>query len=300
MPLKSPSPQTGVLLTNWQTYWTSFVAVASQLGVLAWYVRAAHRMEARGKRWSRYKEAAFVAGLVVVAYAMEGGIAAYWRSNFTVHVVQLLVLMDAAPVLLAMGAPLTLAVQSSRRRTTTALLSALHSRPARLLTNPLVALGVGVATTIVYFLTPLYALSEGHPVFQAYVYLHFLLVGCLFWWPIVNRDALPRRLGIAARFALVLATVPWDGFLGLAIAAVTKPLYAAANTVADTQSGGDVLLGLGEVFAVAALAFLFVDWAAEEERKAVRADRQLDAAMAAARGGGTPGGLVTDVPGGLP
>jgi putative copper resistance protein D len=277
------------------------VAVAAQLGALAWYLRAVRRLETGGRRWSRYKQAAFIAGLLVVAYAMEGGIAAYWRSNFTVHVVQLLVLMDAAPVLLAMGAPLTLAVRSSGRLPTTVFLGALHSRPARVLANPLVALGAGVVTAYVYFLTPLYAFSEEHPVFQAYVYLHFLLVGCLFWWPIVNRDVLPRRLGIGARFALVLVTVPWDAFLGLAIAAVTKPLYAAANTVADTQSGGDVLLGLGEVFAVAALAFLFVDWAAEEERKAVRADRQLDAAMAAAREGGAPGsGLVTEVPGGLP
>ena len=36
-------------------------------------------------------------------------------------------------------------------------------------------------------------------------------------------------------------------------------------------------------FIVGGLVYLFVEWAREEERKAVRADRQLDAALAAAR-----------------
>lgn len=290
MPVKSPSPQASVLFTSWQTDWTSIVAMCVQLAVLVWYLLSMRRLGERGRRWSRYKAASFVAGLAVAAYAAEGGIAYYDDSNFTVHVVQHLLLMNAAPPLLAMGAPVTLALQSSSRRTTKWLLKILHSSPARFLTYPLVALGSGVVTMYAYFLTPLYALSEQHPVLHAYIHLHFLLAGCLFWWPIVGRDVLPRRLSFGARFMLVFVTIPWNAFLGLAIASVTKPLYAAANTLADTQSGGDVLWGLGEIFTVCALGILFVDWAADEERKAVRADRQLDAALAAARA--SPGGMV--------
>ncbi len=281
--MKSPSPQASILFTSWQTDWTSVVAMCVQVAVLAWYLRSMQRLGTRGRRWSRYRAASFLVGLAVLAYAAEGGIAYYDGSNFTVHVVQHLLLMNVVPPLLAMGAPVTLALQSSSRTTTTRLLKVLHSPPARLLAHPLVALASGVVTMYAYFLTPLYAFSEQHPVFHAYVHLHFLLAGCLFWWPIVGRDSLPRRLSFGARFLLVFATIPWNAFLGLAIASVTKPLYAAANTLADTQSGGDVLWGLGEVFTVCVLAVLFVDWAADEERRAVRADRQLDAALAAAR-----------------
>jgi putative membrane protein len=283
MPIKSPSPQAGILLFSWQTDWMSLVAICVQLLVFAWYLRSMQRLRARGRRWSPYRTTSFIAGLVVVAYSAEGGIAYYDDANFTLHVVQHLLLMNLAPPLLAMGAPITLALQSSSRRTTTLLLKILHSRPAQLLTHPLVALGSGVVTMYAYFLTPLYSFSEQHPVFHAYVHLHFLLAGCLFWWPIVGRDVLPRRLSFGARFVLVFVTIPWNAFLGLAIASITKPLYAAANTLADTQAGGDVLWGLGEVFTVCALAILFVDWAADEERRAVRADRQLDAALAAVR-----------------
>jgi cytochrome c oxidase assembly factor CtaG len=92
------------------------------------------------------------------------------------------------------------------------------------------------------------------------------------------------------RFVLVLVQIPFDAALGLVIAMATKPFYPAGNTLADTQNGGNVLLGLAEVLIVAVLALLFVEWAREEERKAVLADRQLDAALEAARSvAGPPG-----------
>ncbi len=281
--VKSPSPQPGTLVLHWQTHWTSVVALVLQLVVLAWYLRGVHRLGGRERSWSPYRTAAFVAGLVVVAYAVEGGLAFYGSSNFTVSVIQHLLLITVAPPLLAMGAPVTLALESSSPRTTALLLRVVRGPAARLLTYPAVAFAGLMGTMFVFFLTPLYGFSEGHPVLQAYLLFHFLLAGCLFWWPMVGKDLLPRRFGFGTRFVLVFLSVPFNAVLGLVIAGVGKPLYPAGNTLADTQSGGNVLWGLLEVFTVAALALLFVQWAREEERKAVRADRQLDAALAVAR-----------------
>jgi putative copper resistance protein D len=280
---KSPDPQATVLLFSWQTTWTCLLATVLELGALTWYVRAARRLAALGRPWPRVRFASFVVGLLVVAYAVEGGIAHYERSNFSAHVVQLLLLVDIAPPLLAIGSPLRLALQSSRGPTSTSLAAWLHSRPARLVGHPFVAFAAAVGTMYAYFLTPAYALSERHPVLLAYVELQFLVAGCLLWWVIVGRDALPRTVGFGARFILVFVSVPFNAFLGLAVASVTKPLFPAGNTLADTRAGGNVLWGLAEVFTVAALALLFVEWAREEERKAVRNDRQLDAALAVAR-----------------
>jgi cytochrome c oxidase assembly factor CtaG len=90
-------------------------------------------------------------------------------------------------------------------------------------------------------------------------------------------------LRFGMRFVLVLLLIPFNLALGLAVASVTQPLYPAGNNLADTQQGGNVLVGLAEVLVVAALALLFVEWAREEERGALRNDRQLDAALSAAR-----------------
>jgi cytochrome c oxidase assembly factor CtaG len=283
VPVKSPDPQTSVLLFHWQTHWTSFVAIALQLVVLAWYVRGARRVTGSGRYWSPWRTGGFVLGLAVVAYAVEGGLAQYDRDNFSAHVVQLLLLIDVGPPLLASGAPIRLALQSSPRRTNALVMGVLHSRAARVFGNPLLALAIASASMYLYFLTPLYSWSEGHPAFLAYVDLHFLLVGCLLWWVIVSRDVLPKAPGFGMRFALVFLAVPVNAFLGLAVASESKPLYPVANTLTDTQAGGNVLWGLAEIFIVCGLVYLFVEWAREEERKAVRADRQLDAALAAAR-----------------
>jgi cytochrome c oxidase assembly factor CtaG len=117
-----------------------------QAAVLAWYVTSTRRLDAVGRHWSSLRTASFVVGVLVTAYAVEGGIAHYQQQNFTSHVVQLLLLIDVAPPMLAMGAPLTLALQSSPRRTSAGLFSALRSRPVRVLTNPVVALGLAMGT----------------------------------------------------------------------------------------------------------------------------------------------------------
>ncbi|MGH9105995.1 MAG: cytochrome c oxidase assembly protein [Acidimicrobiales bacterium] len=283
MPLKSPAVQTSVLVAHWQTSWTLLVALAVEVAVLVWYLMSVRRLARGGRRWPGQRTASFVVGLAVLAYLVEGGLAHYQRINFTAHVVQLVLIAYVVPPLLAVGAPLRLGLQTLRRRPSAVLAGALHSRVARALTQPLVACGVFIATLYLYFLTPLYTSSEAHPSFLVLVDLVFVLGCALFWWVVAGRDALPRTTGFGMRFVVLVVTVPFNAFLGLAVAGVSRPLYAAANTLADTHRGGDVLWGLSEVIVVAALGLLFVEWAREEERKAVNADRQFDAAMTAAR-----------------
>jgi cytochrome c oxidase assembly factor CtaG len=298
MPIKSPDPQASILLFTWQTYWVSFVALAVQVAVLAEYLARVRRLDRRGRHWSVFRTLCFVLGAVIVAYAFEGGIAHYQSSNFTAHVVQVLLLVDVGPPLLALGAPITLALQSSSRRHGALLVGMLRSWPVQAVSQPLVAFAITMGSMFVYFLSPIYQFSVQHPLFLAFAHLYFVLVGLLLWVLIAGQDGLPRRLRFGMRFVLVTLLIPFNLALGLAVANVAQPLYPAGNTLADTQQGGNVLLGLAEVLVVAALALLFVEWAKEEERSAVRTDRQLDAALAAARAAVGPRDLTdpTDQP----
>ena len=47
--------------------------------------------------------------------------------------------------------------------------------------------------------------------------LHFLLVGLLFFWPLVGVDPSPRRWPPAARLGIVFASVPFHAFFGVAL-----------------------------------------------------------------------------------
>ena len=291
MLVKSPDPKAVVLLFHWQATWVGLVVLATSVAVLVWYWRATRRLGrlrtglegSRPRKWSPYTSASFAVGVLIVAYVFDGGIAHYQRDNFTTHAVQLLLLFYVAPPLLAGGAPLRLALVTSRGGTERVLAEALHSRPAKVLSHPLVGFVAAVATLYAYLLTPVYAASERHPLLLAYAQVQVLVVGSLLWWAVVGRDALPRALGFGWRFGLVFGSIPFVGFLGVGIAAATSPLYPAGNTLVDTHQGGNVFWGLGVLFVVAMATYLFVEWAREEQQRAEQGDRQLDAALAVAR-----------------
>ncbi|HET9059118.1 MAG TPA: cytochrome c oxidase assembly protein [Acidimicrobiales bacterium] len=282
MHLKSPSPPTSFLVTGWQTHWASLLALALELGAVAWYLLMVRRVVAAGARWPLVRSAVFVLGMVVVAYGFEGGLSVYDRDNFTAHVVQLFLLVDVAPPLLAFGAPLRLGAQAPGLLRPVALWCA-RSRLVAAATHPVVVFAAYMLTLYVYFLTPVYRFSMLHPPFLGYVQVQFLVSGVLMWSVVIGRDALPRHVGFGRRFVMVFAAIPFLAYLGIVLGGLQSPLYPAANTLHDTRTGGDALWALAEVFVVAMLAYLFVEWARDEERRALVSDQRMVSTMAEAQ-----------------
>lgn len=262
-----------------QTTWVALLAVVVQVAAVYWYLSSARRSAERGRPWPRLKTLSFVVGALVAAYTVEGGIAHYSRSNFTVNVVRCLLLFDLVPPLLALASPLTLALRAASRPVGEKLLKVMESPVSRAMAHPALVVIATQAVLYIYFLTPLYAISEEHAAVGAFMDLVLVVMGSAYWWPIVGKDVMPRPLGYAPRFAMVFATVPLTIALGVGIASLTKPLYPAANTLSDTHTGGDVFWELAQVFVVLVLALLLVSFAYEEERRAVRADRQMDTSL---------------------
>ena len=95
--------------------------------------------------------------------AVQSGLASYDDEVFAVHVVQHLLLMNFAPILYALSAPVTLALQASSRPTQQRLLKVLHHPVVEFVTNPVFVVLVTYGTMIVYFLTPFYNFSLEHP-----------------------------------------------------------------------------------------------------------------------------------------
>lgn len=283
--MRSPAPEAHVLVLGVQVTWAALVPLVVEAAFLAWYLRSARRCGQRQRPWPLKRTLFFVAGTLVAAYTVEGGIAHYSRSNFTLNVVRCLLLVNVVPPLLCLGSPITLALRSSSRQAGERFLAWLESPRVRAVGHPAVMFVVAMAGLYAYFLTPLYRLSEAHAALGAAMNLYLLVVGCLLWWPIVARDVTARPLNWVRRFALVFAAVPLNIALGAAISSLGRPLYPAANTLADTETGGDVFWELSVVYTVLVLALLFVSWAFEEERRAMWADVELDAARTAEHAG---------------
>jgi putative copper resistance protein D len=273
----SPPVTAHGLLTAWQTGRFNLVAMAIEAGLAAWYLWSVRRLARRGRRWSPWRSVSFVSGLVLVAVAVQSGLASYDDSVFAVHVAQHLLLMNFAPILLALAAPVTLALQASSRGTQQRLLKVVHHPVVETVTHPGVVVTLAYGTMIGYFLTPLYRLSLEHPVLHELAHLHFLVAGALFWWLVVGLDPSRWRLSYAQKLGILAIGIPVTAVLGLALTGARSSVATGFHSVADTHAGGSILWVVGELTTLAALGIVVYQWMRAEERKAERADRRLDA-----------------------
>lgn len=264
---------------------------AALLGLLVvggLYVTGVRRLGRRGRTWPLSRTAPFVAGLAVVAVATLSGLAAYDTVLFSAHAVQHVLLGVVAPLLLALGAPVTLALQATDRSTQRAVLRLVHSRPVALLTHPLVGWTLFGGSLFALYFTPLFELSLRNDAVHAAVHAHFLLAGSVFFWPLIGVDPVRHRLPYGARILAVFLTVPVHAVLGVAILSSSTLLadgyYAEARPswtsapLDDQRTGGGILWAVGDLLGLAATTVVLVQWMQADEREAARNDRRLDAA----------------------
>jgi putative membrane protein len=267
------------------------------------YLYGVHRLRARGDKWPLSRTLLFlVAGLGSVAAVTVSGLHAYDTTLVSVHMVQHMALSMVAPIFLALGAPVTLALRVLRGAPRRRLLAVVHSRVARVLSFPLVAYAIFVANPFVLYFSGLYRLTLENSLAHEVVHAHFILTGCLFFWPLVGLDPLPGRWPYPGRALLMVLSVPFHTVLGLTIMQSTTLLggdwypslgLSWSDPWADQKVAGGILWAGGEFVSITMIGVLVMQWFKQSEREARRIDRELDrqeaaAAAAAARTGAQP------------
>jgi cytochrome c oxidase assembly factor CtaG len=214
----------------------------------------------------------FASGLAVAATVVGAPLG----DRFSGHVAEHLGLVMVAPVLVAAGRPLTLALLAlgvgARRR----LVGALRSPPARLALNPgLVWLNVVAAPWVLWF-SPLYRRSLDDRVVHGVVHLHLFLAGLLFAVVVLGLDHAGRPLGHPARALAVGLTLPLHALLGLVVLSLRRPVLnpdlPEAAGLADQRLGAALVWLGGDLLATVAVAVVVGRWFASERRRAVTGD----------------------------
>jgi cytochrome c oxidase assembly factor CtaG len=285
-----PAPTPARLLLAWT--FDPLVTVGLLAAAVA-YLQARRRLVAGGVAWPARRTAYFLSGLGALALALLSPIEAYDTVLFSVHVTQHMLLTMLAAPLLALGAPITLALRVAKGRTRRRMVRVLHSPPLRVVGHPLVAWVLFTLTLYGLYFSPLFDLTLRNPLVHGLVHLHFLAVGLLFWWPLVGLDPSRWRLPHIARLLFVFLMVPFHAFLGVAIMNSGRVLAPTLESfqrswgptpLADQQTGGAILWGAGDLIALLAVLGILISWASYEENVvAVREDRRLARERAAGR-----------------
>ena len=274
------------MFTQWELSPVLFVLLVWACGL---YLFAVWRLHDRGDRWPIGRTLSFVVGgMGSFFFATSSGLAAYDTTLLSVHMVQHMVLSMAVPLFCALGAPVTLALRTLPRKPRAWLLKVLHSPVAKVLTfAPLAFLLYVISPWALYF-TGWYDATLQSTALHELMHLHLVVVGALFFTPILGVDPVPGRVSHPFRLLLLILTLPFHAFLGVTIMGQTELIGGSwypslhdsmpwlPDPLDDQHLAGGILWGSGDLIAVLLVAVLFTQWVRASMAEARREDRRLD------------------------
>lgn len=276
-------------LTEWRPDWL-WVAVAA-FGLVA-YILGLRKVLRRGDSWSWFRTINWVIGLGVLTYVTSGPPAVYGRVLFSAHMVDHMALTMVAPIFLVLGAPVTLALRALAARRDSSrgprewLLIFIHSKFSQLVTHPIFAAANFAGSIVLFYYSDAFGYAMRDHIGHELMNLHFALTGYIFVLTMIGTDPLPRRAPYPMRLMLLLATMGFHAFFGVAIMGGTGLLAAdyfgnlgrtwGPSALLDQQMGGAVAWGIGEVPTLLVAIGVAVQWSRSDARESKRTDRAAD------------------------
>ena len=256
------------------------------------YVAGVVRLRRRGDTWPWYRTASWIAGLLLLFSITNGGVNVYESYLFSAHMLAHMALGMMVPVLLVPGAPVTLALRAIHKRADGSrgirewILLAVHSKPFAVFARPVVAGLLFAGSLWVFYYSPLFRWATIDHVGHEWMIVHFLLTGYLFVQSLIGIDPVPARPPYPIRLVILLATMAFHAFFGLALMTGTGLLLAdwygamgrdwGASAIVDQQTGGGIAWSVGEIPTVILAIAVAILWAKSDERESTRFDRKAD------------------------
>ncbi|AWL37028.1 MULTISPECIES: cytochrome c oxidase assembly protein [Streptomyces] len=261
------------------------------VAALVLYGYAVARLRRRGDAWPVHRTVLFVLGVLTIALVMCTALNDYGMVMFSVHMVQHMVISMLSPILLLLGAPVTLALRAlpvgGRGRTgpRELLLKLLHSHYMRIITHPVFTIPLFIASLYGLYFTPLFDWLMGSTAGHLAMMVHFLAVGLVFFWPIMGVDPGPHRPGYVMRMLELFAGMPFHAFFGIALMMGSAPMVGTymnppsslgIDALSDQSAAGGIAWAFSEIPSVLVLIALVFQWYRSEQRTARRSDRAAD------------------------
>ncbi|WP_367948560.1 cytochrome c oxidase assembly protein [Rathayibacter sp. VKM Ac-2857] len=257
---------------------------------IAFYVAGVVRLHRRGDRWPVHRTVLWIAGMLLLAYITNGGVNAYEKYLFSAHMLAHMVLTMAVPVLLVPAAPVTLIARAAARRTDGSrggrewVLLAVHSRFATAISHPIVAALLFVGSLWGFYYSPLFRWATTDHIGHEWMIVHFLITGYLFVSVLIGVDPSVHRVPYPMRLLLLLGTMAFHAFFGLALMTGEGLLLAdwygamgwGTDALVDQQAAGGIAWSIGEIPTLALAIIVAVMWSRSDARDSKRLDRQAD------------------------
>ncbi|HEY1529282.1 MAG TPA: cytochrome c oxidase assembly protein [Galbitalea sp.] len=259
---------------------------------LFFYLAGVWRLRRRGDSWPVHRTIMWIAGMLVLLYVTSGGVNVYEKYLFSAHMIAHMVLTMAIPVLLVPSAPITLALRAIHKREDGSrgvrewILILVHSAVFSFLARPLVAALLFASSLWIFYYTPLFSYATTDHVGHEWMIVHFLIVGYLFVSSLIGVDPGPARPPYPMRLLILLATMAFHAFFGLALITSTGLLSAdwygamgwgpSISALGDQQLAGGIAWSIGEIPTLALAILVAFMWGRSDARESRRYDRKAE------------------------
>lgn len=275
--------------SEWRMDWL-WVAFAVLAGTA--YVVGMVKLHKRGDKWSVLRSVSWFGGLLSLVYITSGGPAVYGAVLFSAHMVEHMALMVVAPLFLALGSPISLALQALAPRRDGSrgirewILVLVHSKFSKLITHPLFAAANFSGSLILFYYSPAFNLAMTYHVGHELMIIHFSLTGYIFVQSMIGADPLPFRAPYPLRLVLLLATMAFHAFFGVSLMMATALLSGeyfgnmgrpwGDSALIDQQTAGGIAWGVGEFPTLLIALGVAYMWSKSDARETKRKDRAAD------------------------
>ena len=252
----------------------------------SWYLYSVWTLKNRGDKWPINRTLFFlVGGLGTIFVSTQGPLARLDAILLTTHMIQHMLLSMLAPVFLALGAPVTLALRTFPSSLRNLLMKVLHSWYVKVVSFPLFAGLIYILNPWILYFTDYYENTLTNSLLHNFNHFHFVVVGSIWVWSLIGIDPMPR-LGFPIRMFAVFVTLPFHAFLGVTIMN-TQSIIAQSHyesiirdwgptVLQDQQMAGGLLWATGDVIGLVMFLTLMIQWSRASDREAIRVDRDLD------------------------
>lgn len=177
------------------------------------------------------RAAAFFSGLLCIWIAAASALAEWDEQLLSVHMLQHLLLMTAAPPLLLLGAPVLPLLHGLPKFAMRAAVGPLLRLPVlqragHALANPVFCWLTAAAVLIGWHLPAAFALGLASQPWHHLQHLSFLAAGLIFWWPVIPSWPSVAQPKWSTVLYLFLATLPCDA-LSAFLAFCDRVVYPA-------------------------------------------------------------------------
>ena len=262
------------LLTSWTLDPLQLLPVAAI--AVAYGVRA-RTLARRGQPVPGWRVGLFALGIVLLVLAVASPVAAAGEEElFGLHMAQHVLLGDLAPLCLLAGLTGPLLQP---------LLAVLPVKQLRTLANPLVALPLWAANLALWHVPFLYEAAVEHSLVHAIEHVAFFSAGIVMWLPVLETLPAPEWFGTGAKLAYIVAVRLVETLLANVFLWAGEPIYdvydrgdelLGISPEADQALAGGVLMLVGSLVTVVAIAWLFLRMAQEGEARQELLERGLD------------------------